>query len=88
MLAAECRAAWKALGRVSYGPTGVEKGSVPYRRSLYIVRDLKKGDVLTPENLRSIRPGLGLAPRFLEQLLGRKVVADVKRGTPARWDLV
>ena len=88
MLVGECAAAWKALGRVSYGPTDAEVSTVAYRRSLYIVREVKCGETLTAENLRSIRPGRGLAPKFLDQLLGRKVVRDLQRGTPMSWDYV
>jgi N-acetylneuraminate synthase len=87
-LVTECRNAWKALGSVTYGPTEVEKPSVKSRRSLYIVKDVKRGETLTPENLRSIRPGYGLPPKFLEQLLGRPVNADLKRGTPMSWSYV
>ena len=78
----------QALGAVSYGPTDEEKKSLKFRRSLYIVRDLKAGEVLTPENLRAIRPGLGLPPKYISQLLGKPVRRDVRRGTPMSWDLV
>lgn len=87
-LVAETTRARQALGSVHYGPTEQEKKSLQFRRSLYIVKDLKAGEVLSPENLRAIRPGLGLAPKHLEALLGRPVKCDVKRGTPASWDLV
>jgi sialic acid synthase SpsE len=62
--------------------------SLVYRRSLYITQDLKAGDVLTSENLRAIRPGYGLPPKFIDTFLGRKVRQDVKRATPATWDLL
>lgn len=87
-LVEESRSAWQALGRVNYGPTKGELGSIIYRRSLYIAKDLKAGDVLTPENLRAVRPGKGLPPKYLDTLLGRRVVCDVPCGTPASWDLV
>lgn len=80
--------AWQALGKVSYGPTSAEKSSVTFRRSLYVVEDLKAGDELTRNNLRAIRPGLGLPPKHLDQLLGRHVIRDVPRGTAAAWDMV
>ncbi|HXG28419.1 MAG TPA: pseudaminic acid synthase [Nevskiales bacterium] len=87
-LVEETARAQQALGTVRYGPTEQEKKSLQFRRSLYIVKDLKAGDVLSPENLRAIRPGLGLPPKYLEALIGRRVKCDVKRGTPASWDLV
>ncbi len=86
-LVEETSRAWLALGQVHYGPTEQEKKSLQFRRTLYIVMDLRAGDVLTAENLRAIRPGLGLPPKFIDQLLGRRVKQDVKRGTPASWDL-
>ncbi|RLB70834.1 MAG: pseudaminic acid synthase [Deltaproteobacteria bacterium] len=88
LLVAEVERAWQSLGRVSYGPTAKEKKSLVFRRSLYITRDLKQGDALDRHNLRAIRPGLGLPPKFYDQLLGRKVNRDVKKGTPASWDLL
>ena len=87
-LVVETERAWQSLGHVSYGPTESEKKSLQFRRSLYVVKDLKVGDVLTAENVRAIRPGLGLAPKFFEHVLGRKISRDVKRGTPLMWDLL
>lgn len=87
-LVVETRRAWQALGQVSYGPTEAEKKSLLFRRSLYICEDLQAGDVLTARNLRAIRPGLGLPPKYIDQLIGKRVVRTVKRGTPAQWDLV
>lgn len=87
-LVVETGRAWQALGQVSYGPTEKEKKSWVFRRSLYVVKDLKAGEVLTHENLRSIRPGYGLPPKFIDALLGRKITKDVKKGTPMSWDLL
>jgi len=87
-LVAETKRAWQALGKVIYGPTEKEKKSLIFRRSLYIVQDMKKGDVLTRENLRAIRPGLGLPPKYYDTLLGKRVTKDIKRGTPITWDMV
>lgn len=87
-LVAETKRAWQALGHVSYGPVEAEKKSLIFRRSLYICEDLEVGDVLTPQNLRAIRPGHGLPPKYIDQLMGKRVVRSVKRGTPARWDLI
>jgi pseudaminic acid synthase len=86
-LVIETERAWQALGTVSYGPTGAEIKSLAFRRSLYIVSDLKAGDQLTVDNLRAIRPGFGLAPCYYESLLGMAVSKDVPRGSPATWDL-
>ena len=87
-LVVETKQAWQALGQVSYGPAEAEKKSLKFRRSLYVVKDMKAGEVLTMENMRSIRPGLGLPPRYLEVLLGKAVKQDVKRGTAIGWQLL
>lgn len=87
-LVIETERAWLALGQVSYGPSEAEEKSLQYRRSLYVVQDLKTGDVLTQENLRAIRPGLGLPTKYLEQVLGKSVNQDVKRGTALGWGLL
>ena len=87
-LVLETERAWQALGGVSYGPTEAEKKSLQYRRSLYVVQDLKAGDVLTREHLRAIRPGLGLATKYVEIVLGKAVKHDVKRGTALNWELL
>jgi len=80
--------AWKALGQVSYGPTKAEEKSIRYRRSLYVVKDLNVGDVFTTENVRAIRPGLGLPVKYIDVVLGRKVNQVVKKGTAVGWDMV
>jgi pseudaminic acid synthase len=87
-LVVESERAWQALGKVSYGATQAEKKSLQFRRSLYIVKDLKAGDVLTKDNVRAIRPGLGLATKYLEQVLGRTVNQDIQRGTGLSWPLL
>ena len=87
-LVLETERAWQALGRVSYGATEAEKKSIVFRRSLYIVKDLKEGDVLTKDNVRAIRPGLGLPTKYLEVVLGKTVRLDVKRGTALGWALI
>lgn len=88
MLVAETERAWQALGTVSYGPTEKEKKSLVFRRSLYVVKDMKAGDLLTSENLRAIRPGYGLPPKYYDVVLGKTLRVAVKRGTPFSWDLV
>jgi N-acetylneuraminate synthase len=87
-LVVETERAWQALGKPSYGPTEAEKKSLIYRRSIYIAEDAKAGEKLTPRNLRVVRPGKGLHPRFYERLLGKTLVRDVSRGTPFDWDLI
>ncbi|MFQ6009256.1 MAG: N-acetylneuraminate synthase family protein, partial [Candidatus Zixiibacteriota bacterium] len=87
-LVVETERAWQALGRVCYGQTEKEKRSLQFRRSLYVVKDIKAGEVFTKENLRAIRPGRGLPPKYYDKLLGRKLGRDVSRGTPVSWDLL
>ncbi len=87
-LVIETERAWQSLGDVTYGPSEAEKGSLTFRRSLYIAKDMKKGDVLDKENLRIVRPGLGLPPKYHEVILGRKVNRDLKKGTAVDWKMV
>lgn len=87
-LVEETKRAWQALGRINYGPTATEMPYTLFRRSLYVARDMKSGEALTRENLRAIRPGKGLPPRYLDVLLGKRINKDVKRGTPMSWQLV
>ena len=87
-LVMETERAWESLGTVVYGPTEAERESLVFRRSIYVAQDLKAGEVLTTENLRCVRPGLGLAPKYYEMLLGRRVNQDAKKGTPMRWALI
>ena len=84
----ESARAWQSLGKVSYGPTEAEKGSMQFRRSLYVVRDLKAGAQLSSDNVRAIRPGNGLPTKYFDVLLGKTVNKDVPRGTPLCWDLL
>jgi len=87
-LVEETGRAQQALGKVSYGLTEAEQKSKVFRRSLYIAQDVKRGETLTPQNLRAVRPGLGLPPKHYEALLGRRVKRDAPKGTPVSWDLV
>jgi N-acetylneuraminate synthase len=86
-LVVETERAWRALGAVSYGPTEDERGSLQYRRSLYVVEDIRAGEALNEHNLRAIRPGLGLPPKYLTTILGKRVRRDCRKGTPVTWDL-
>ena len=88
-LAALCRGArtaWSALGRVDYGRKSSEEGNVKFRRSLYFVKDMKALEKITSEKVKSIRPGFGLSPKYLDQVLGATVTVDVARGTPVRQE--
>lgn len=87
-LVRESERAWQALGQVSYGPTEAEKKSLAFRRSLYVVKDMRAGEKITSENVKAIRPGNGLPPRELEGLMGVSVAREVRRGTPLTWELI
>lgn len=87
-LVEESRRAWQALGHVSYGTTQQEKASIKFRRSLYIAKNMKAGEILTKETVRSIRPGFGLHPRYLDVILGMKIKQNVQKGTALNWSLI
>lgn len=78
----------EAIGKPNYRLTEGEKEIVVFRRSLYAVKDIKKGETLTKDNVRSIRPGYGLAPKYYDQVLNRRAAKDIERGTPLSWDLI
>ena len=82
------RTAEKALGEVRYEVGKQEAKSRVFRRSLFVVKDMKAGEVFTEENVRSIRPGYGLPPKFLKEVLGRRAACDIKKGTPLKWRLI
>lgn len=84
----DVRAAWTALGRPHYDLLGAEQGNIQFRRSLYVTADVKAGEVISRQNVRSVRPGLGLAPDHLETVLGRVARRDLSRGEPLAWDMV
>jgi len=85
-LCQSAKTAWEALGRVDYGRKSSEQGNVMFRRSLYFVRDLKAGDLVKEGDVRSVRPGFGLAPKHMDAVVGRKLVADVSAPAAVRWD--
>ncbi|MCX6827210.1 MAG: pseudaminic acid synthase [candidate division Zixibacteria bacterium] len=87
-LVIETERAWQALGEIHYGVTSAEKRSLQFRRSLYIVKDMRAGDRFSCDNVREIRPGFGLAPKYHDVVMGKKVARDAKRGTPLDWELV
>jgi N-acetylneuraminate synthase len=85
-LVEDCKRAWRALGKASYDLQGCERGNLAFRRSIYVVRDLAAGDELTAENIRSIRPGYGLPPKHLPDVIGRHAARDLKRGDPLKLE--
>ena len=84
-LCKDSKTAWAALGKVDYGRKSSEEGNVKFRRSLYFVKDMKAGDFIGPDTVRSVRPGYGLAPKYYEKLLGKKLKVNVKANMPASW---
>jgi N-acetylneuraminate synthase len=87
-LVIETERAWQSVGTVRYGATKAEEGNKTFRRSIYITRDTKAGETLGPDNIRVIRPGLGLAPGELDRVIGKTLRRPAKRGTPLSWDLI
>lgn len=84
-LVEESKRAWQALGQVTYGGSQAEEKSKQYRRSIYVAEDIKKGQRLSKENLRVVRPAFGLAPKHLDVVLGQVAACDLKKGTPLNW---
>lgn len=87
-LVIETEKAWQALGKIKYGLTDQEKKSLVFRRSLYIAKDMKVGEIITKDNLRIIRPGLGLPPKFFKSVLGKKIKKDERKGTALQWEMI
>ena len=87
-LVRDCKDAWRSLGRPGLQRAGVEAGNVQFRRSLYVVADISPGEALTKANVRSIRPGLGLPPKHLPEVLGKPAARMLKRGEPLSWDML
>jgi N-acetylneuraminate synthase len=87
-LVEDCKRAWRALGEATYDLQGCERGSLVFRRSIYVVRDVAAGEELTGDNIRSIRPGYGLPPKHLPEVLGKRAARDLKRGEPLDWEAV
>jgi pseudaminic acid synthase len=88
LLRVETERAWQSLGEVRFGATRAETKSLQFRRSLYVVEDVEAGEQLTHANVRAIRPGFGLAPKHIDQVIGCAVRERVKRGTPVSWALL
>ena len=87
-LVSACRTAWSSLGSSRLGPVDAERGSLVFRRSLYVLEDIEAGARFTPENVRSIRPGFGLPPGDLPKVLGKRAARKIERGTPLNWSLI
>lgn len=88
LLVEETERAWQAIGQVTYGPTEKEKSSLKFRRSIYVAKDIKAGEEFTKENIKVIRPGYGLAPKYFEEVLGRKAKDNLSKGTPLSLNLM
>ena len=87
-LCREVKDAWFALGKAGYERKPAEEANVKFRRSVYFVKDMKEGEIITAQHIRRIRPGFGLSPKYYEQLIGKKLKKDVSRGTPTCWTLI
>ena len=87
-LCQDTKVAWQALGKAGYDRKKAENDNLLFRRSLYFISDLKKGEIINSSNIRSIRPGYGLEPKFFDQLVGKVVTEDIKYGQPVSWNLV
>lgn len=90
-LAALCRdtkTAWQALGKIDYGRKSSEQGNAQFRRSLYFVKDLKAGEVVTADAVKSVRPGYGMSPKFLDSVVGKEVAVDLKKNSPVKEDVL
>jgi pseudaminic acid synthase len=87
-LVIESERAYQSLGTIQYGVQDAEKKSLLYKRSLYVVRDILKDELFTKENTRVIRPGLGLAPKYYDLVIGRKASQNIKAGTPLTWEII
>jgi pseudaminic acid synthase len=84
----DTRTAWASLGKVNYERTEAEMGNIKFRRSLYVVKNIKCGDILTESNIRSIRPGFGIAPKYYFDILGKKAKQDIAKGTALQFQLL
>lgn len=82
------KTAWRALGKIDYGQKSSEQGNIQFRRSLYFVKDLKAGDIIAPDCIRSVRPGYGLPPKMFDSLVGKRVIRDINANTPTGLDVI
>lgn len=82
------RTAWEAMGQVDYGLKSSEQGNVKFRRSLYFTQDICEGELIAAESVRSVRPGYGLAPKYLDKIVGKRAASNIRKNTPVQWDKV
>ncbi len=87
-LAIETERAWQAVGSVLYGATEAEQASMKHRRSLYVSQDIKAGEFFSEDNVRAIRPGSGLSPKYFDRIIGKQAKTDIAKGTPLSWKLL
>ena len=87
-LVSESVRVWDSIGKVQYGPVKNEEGAIKFRRSLYFIKDLQKGDIISEDAIRSLRPGEGISPKYFDIVVGKMVNRDVKKGEPVLWDLL
>lgn len=87
-LCRDARTAWSALGKIDYGRKSSEQGNVRFRRSLYFVKDLRAGEVVAEDSVRSVRPGFGLAPKHLKEVIGRRAATAISANSPVTWDVL
>ncbi|MEC0766794.1 pseudaminic acid synthase [Bacillus atrophaeus] len=87
-LVIETERAWQALGHITYGPTDKEKASLKFRRSIYVKKDIKAGEIFTKENIKVVRPGYGLEPKYFDLIIGRTAKKHISAGTPLGWDYI
>jgi N-acetylneuraminate synthase len=88
-LAALCKdtkTAWSTLGNIDYGRKSSEQANIKFRRSLYFVKDLAQNEIITEDAVRSIRPGFGLSPKYLEEVIGKRMNTSVVAGTAVKWE--
>lgn len=84
----ETTKAWQSIGAISYGATKSEQESKSFRRSIYASKDIKTGEIITKDNIKVIRPGYGLPPKYLDKVMGRTAAVDIPQGTPLSWDII
>ena len=84
----ETKNAWKAKGKIFYGPTKSEVRSLKFRRSLYFARNISKGASIKEEDINVLRPAVGIEPKFLKKILNKKVKRNIKKGTPVKWNSI
>lgn len=87
-LCRSAKVAWEAIGKVDYGHKSSEVGNVKFRRSLYFVKDLAAGEIVTEETVRSVRPGYGLPPKYFDRIIGMRAAYDIKANTPTSWEVL